>query len=238
MKKVLITGSSSGFGKGTAELFLKNDVPVVGIARQHKKFIHKSKLYEPIEADLSLIESLPKLITTILKEHPDIDVFISNAGYGDFQSIENFSANQIQNFLNLNLISHITLCRFIVSHMRYEKNGTIFFIGSESGLVGKKKGTLYSAAKFGLRGFCQALRDEVATSGIRVCLLNPGFVRTPFFESLNFEPKETETNAIEPEDIAKIILDLLHTRIGTNIDEVNLSPTTKSLNFKPNKKEI
>ena len=108
MKKVLITGSSSGIGKATAELFLKNDVPVVGIARQHKKFIHKSKLYEPIEADLSLIESLPKLITTILKEHPDIDIFISNAGYGDFQSIENFSANQIQNFLNLNLISHIT----------------------------------------------------------------------------------------------------------------------------------
>ena len=101
----------------------------------------------------------------------------------------------------------------------------------------KRKGHSILATKFGLRGFCQALRDEVATSGIRVCLLNPGFVRTPFFESLNFEPKETETNAIEPEDIAKIILDLLHTRIGTNIDEVNLSPTTKSLNFKPIKKE-
>ena len=66
MKKVLITGSSSGIGKAVAELFLKNAVPVVGIARQHKKFIHTSKLYTPIEADLSLIESLPELITTIL----------------------------------------------------------------------------------------------------------------------------------------------------------------------------
>ena len=237
MKKVLITGSSSGIGKATAELFLKNEVPVVGIARQHKKFIHTSKLYKPIEADLSLIESLPKLMTTILEEHPEIDIFISNAGYGDFQSIENFSANQIQNFLNLNLISHITLCRFIVSHMKSKKNGNIFFIGSESGLAGKKKGTLYSAAKFGLRGFCQALRDEVASSGVRVCLLNPGFVRTPFFENLNFEPHELERNAIEPTDIAKIIFDLLHTRIGTNIDEVNLSPTTKSINFKNKKND-
>jgi len=237
MKKVLITGSSSGIGKATAELFLKNEVPVVGIARQHKKFIHKSKLYKPIEADLSLIESLPKLMTTILEEHPEIDIFISNAGYGDFQSIENFSANQIQNFLNLNLVSHITLCRFIVSHMKSKKNGNIFFIGSESGLAGKKKGTLYSAAKFGLRGFCQALRDEVASSGVRVCLLNPGFVRTPFFENLNFEPHELERNAIEPTDIAKIIFDLLHTRIGTNIDEVNLSPTTKSINFKNKKND-
>ena len=237
MKKVLITGSSSGIGKATAELFLKNDIPVVGVARQHEKFSHKSELYMPITADLSKIERLPQLSNEILKNHPDIDIFVSNAGYGDFQPIENFSTKQIQNFLNVNLISHITLCRFMVSHMKYKKNGTIFFIGSESSLSGGKKGTLYSAAKFGLRGFCQALRDEVAASGIRVCLLNPGFVRTPFFESLNFEPKETETNAIEPEDIAKIIHDLLHTRIGTNIDEVNLSPTTKSLNFKPVKKD-
>ena len=148
-----------------------------------------------------------------------------------------FIDNLFQNFLNLNLVSHITLCRFIVSHMKSKKNGNIFFIGSESGLAGKKKGTLYSAAKFGLRGFCQALRDEVASSGVRVCLLNPGFVRTPFFENLNFEPHELERNAIEPTDIAKIIFDLLHTRIGTNIDEVNLSPTTKSINFKNKKND-
>tara|TARA_B100001093_G_C26506193_1_gene875501 strand:- start:412 stop:786 length:375 start_codon:yes stop_codon:yes gene_type:complete len=121
--------------------------------------------------------------------------------------------------------------------MKYKKNGDIFFIGSESGLSGKKKGTLYSAAKFGLRGFCQALRDEVANSGIRVCLLNPGFVRTPFFESLNFEPAEMENDAIEVADIAKIIFDILHTRVGTNIDEVNLSPSTRSINFKKIKKD-
>ena len=237
MRKVLITGSSSGIGRATTEIFLENHIPVVGIARQHEKFIPKSDLYTPITADLSHIENLPKLLKTILKNHPDIDIFVSNAGFGDFQPIENFSANQIQNFLNLNLISHVTLSRFIVSHMKYKKNGDIFFIGSESGLSGKKKGTLYSAAKFGLRGFCQALRDEVANTGIRVCLLNPGFVRTPFFESLNFEPAEMENDAIEVADIAKIIFDILHTRVGTNIDEVNLSPSTRSVNFKKIKKD-
>ncbi len=121
MKKVLITGSSSGIGRATAELFLKNDIPVVGVARQHEKFSHKSELYMPITADLSKIERLPQLSNEILKNHPDIDIFVSNAGYGDFQPIENFSTKQIQNFLNVNLISHITLCRFMVSHMKYKK---------------------------------------------------------------------------------------------------------------------
>ena len=232
MKKVLITGSSSGIGKAITEMFLEKNIPVLGIARQHQKFIHKSELYFPITADLSKIDDLPELTRDILKNHSDIDIFIGNAGFGDFKSIENFSAKQIQNFINLNLISHIILCRFLVSHMKRYKNGDIFFIGSESSLAGKKKATLYSAAKFGLRGFCQALRDEVGTSGVRVCLLNPGLVRTPFFKNLNFEPGKLKNSAIEPADIAKIIYNFLQTRAGTNIDEVNLSPLINSINFK------
>ena len=68
--------------------------------------------------------------------------------------------------------------------------GDIIIMGSESGVLGKKKSTLYSAAKFGLRGFSQALRDEVGSSDIRVCLINPGMVRSPFFDDLNFYPGE------------------------------------------------
>ena len=138
-----------------------------------------------------------------LKNHPDIDIFVSNAGYGDFQPIENFSTKQIQNFLNVNLISHITLCLFMVSHMKYKKMELFLLLAPNQAYQRKK--VLYSAAKFGLRGFCQALRDEVATSGIRVCLLNPGLLEHHFWE-LKFWTKETENNAIEPEDIAKIIM--------------------------------
>ena len=107
-------------------------------------------------------------------------------------------------------------------------------MGSEAALTGKKKGTLYSAAKFGLRGFAQALRDEVGTSGVGVSVINPGLVRTPFFDNLDFEPGDRENNAIAPEDIAKIVLELLGTRSGTIIDEINLSPGSHSINFKQN----
>ena len=63
-------------------------------------------------------------------------------------------------------------------------------------------------------------------------MINPGLVRTPFFDKLTFEPAAAFNNAIEPRDIARIIFDLQNTRIGTNIDEINLSPSVKSLNFK------
>ena len=167
-----------------------------------------------------------------LKENPDIDVFVSGAGYGDFKSLENFSSPQIETFINLNLVSHIILCRAIVAHMKSQGNGDIFILGSEAGVIGKKKATLYSAAKFGLRGFAQALRNEAGPAGVRVCLINPGMVRSPFFDTLGFEPDGLETNAIETEDIAKIVFDFLGTRQGTIIDEINLSPASKSFKFK------
>ena len=59
-------------------------------------------------------------------------------------------------------------------------------MGSESALEGKKMGSLYSAAKFGLRGFAQSVREECRNSDVRVSIVNPGLVRTPFFENLNF----------------------------------------------------
>ena len=87
-----------------------------------------------------------------------------------------------------------------------------------------------------MRGFAQALRNEAGPAGVRVCLINPGMVRSPFFDKLEFEPDGLETNAIETEDIAKIVFDFLGTRQGTIIDEINLSPASKSLKFKKSSK--
>lgn len=232
MKAALISGSSSGIGRAISEKLLDNGIKVIGLARDHSKFVPIGKDYVPIEIDLSKVKKLPELIKPILKQNPDIDIFVSSAGYGEFKSLENFSSPQIENFINLNLVSHIVLCRAIVAHMKSQGKGDIFILGSEAGVIGKKKATLYSAAKFGLRGFAQALRNEAGPAGVRVCLINPGMVRSPFFDALEFEPDGLETNAIETEDIAKIVFDFLGTRQGTIIDEINLSPASKSLKFK------
>ena len=230
-----MTGSSSGIGRAISQDLLSHGYKVIGLARDHKKFDPENKHYFPYEIDLTDFDRTVSLLKRILVNHEGINILVSNAGFGKFQSLENFSIKQIQSFLDLNLLSHILVCQFLVKHFKKKMGGDIIIMGSEAGVLGKKKSTLYSAAKFGLRGFSQALRDEASSSNIRVCLINPGMVRSPFFNNLNFYPGRNFENAIEPSDVAAAVMDILATRRGTIIDEINLSPAKKTIIF--NKKK-
>ena len=164
----VVTGSSSGIGKTTANRLLDAGFTVIGLARHHDQYTMKHARYHPRVVDLSDIENLDKIAVEISKNYPKISVVVCNAGFGDFRHLENFSHMQIQEFLNVNLVSHIVLCRHMVSGMKKLGQGDIIIVGSEAALMGKRKATLYSSAKFGMRGFAQSLRDEVGSSGLRV----------------------------------------------------------------------
>ena len=110
--------------------------------------------------------------------------------------------------------------------------GDIIFIGSEAGLLGAKNGSLYCAAKFGLRGFSEALSRDVTKKNIRVSIINPGMVRTDFFKNLNFEPGNDEENAISIKDVSSTVAYILSLSRSTIVDEVNLSPSKKAIKFK------
>ena len=101
-------------------------------------------------------------------------------------------------------------------------------MGSEAALTGTAQGSLYCAAKFALRGLAQALRAECARAGVRVTLVNPGMVQSPFFDELDFRPGPEPDNYILPEDVAEVIVQALTARDGTVLDEINLSPQKKS----------
>ena len=104
-------------------------------------------------------------------------------------------------------------------------------MGSEAALAGGKRGAVYSAAKFGLRGLAQALRQECAASGLRVSIINPGMVQTEFFNGLDFRPGEAPDNYILPDDVALAVQMILEARQGTVFDEINLSPQKKVIRF-------
>ncbi len=230
-RNILLTGSSSGVGRAITEVLIEEGAVIIGLARDHEKFGLKHQNYLPYTVDLSNTKVLPSILKKILSENKKIDGFISNAGYGQFGSLENFSTEQIESFIRMNLVSHMISTRIILPHLKRSKTGNIVFLGSESALDGSKKGSIYCAAKFGLRGFAQAVRAEAAEKNVRVSIINPGMVRTPFFKELDFAPGDKDENAIEPKDIAKIVCDILKTRDGTVIDEINLSPLKKVINF-------
>ena len=230
-RKVLVTGSSDGIGRSITLSLLKSGAKVIGLARNHSKFNPETKNYIKYKTDFSNEEILLNTIAKIINEHKDLDCLVSNAGFGKFGTLETFSTKEINDFIFTNLTSHMILTNKILPHLKKIRKGNIIFIGSESALKGGKNGSLYSAAKFGLRGFSQSIREESCSKNIHVSLINPGMVRTSFFNNLDFMPGEDKSNAIEPDDIGKIIIDILSTRNGSVIEEINLSPLKKVIKF-------
>ena len=202
-KIFLVTGASSGIGLAIAQQLLDDGHKVVGLSRRGSPLAH-SDFYTDCKIDLENPHKLEQALRTQL-EGLAFNGLVHSAGYGHFGSIEQFSVAQIDRAIRVNLTSAIVLCRFLVPALRKKKMGKLIFIGSESALTAGKKGTLYSAAKFGLRGFCQALRQDCASDGIQVSLINPGMVRTEFFDQQTFAPAKGETNAINASQVAKLV---------------------------------
>ena len=232
---IIVSGSSSGIGKSVSESLLKKGATVIGLSRTQRDFIPKSDRYRWYNCDISNLKKLSEVFKKVLADNPRIDGFVSNAGFGEFKGFESFSTNQTISYLHANLLSHMIMTRALLPLMKKQKKGKIIFIGSESALQGGQQGSIYSVAKFGLRGFSQALRDECAKSKVHISIVNPGMVRTDFFDDLSFSPGDDPSNAIEPEDVAEVVLSILKMREGTVIDEINLSPLNKVIKFKKDK---
>jgi len=230
-KCILVTGSSSGIGFSITKKLLNCGAKVIGIARNHSKFSIDHPNYVTYNVDMSNLNNLNKVMNKIIKENNEITGLISNAGYGEFGPLENFSIEQINSFISVNLTSHIVVTKLILPHLKKRKMGDIIFIGSEAGLLGSKNGSLYCSAKFGLRGFSQSIRHDTSTSNIRVCIINPGMVRTKFFKNLKFSPGNDVDNAINSDDIANAVINVIKLEQSTVVDEINLSPLKKVVKF-------
>ena len=226
---VLITGASSGIGLATSQLLLGQGYQVIGLSRRGHVAELEHDNFSAVALDLGDLEGLESKIGELL-ESRKVNCFVHAAGRGHFGSIEQFSITQIETSIRVNLTSAMVICRNLVPVFRRQGEGRLIFIGSESALRAGKKGALYSAAKYGLRGFCQSLREDSGSDGIQVSLVNPGMVRSPFFDDLSFEPGPDAANAIEVADVADVVWQIIQSSHDIVIDEVNLSPRVKSIN--------
>lgn len=229
-KTLIVTGASSGIGHATVVELLKHQANIIGIARNFEKVAELKKQIIHYQQDLGDLKASENLFKKIVKEQ-QIDGLIHCAGYGRFGSLEQFSSAQITRYLDDHLNSTLMLLRQLLPRFRNQLHSDIVIIGSESALKAGKKGVLYSTVKFALRGMAQALREDCAKDGIRVSLINPGMVQSPFFDTLNFRPGDQPGESISPQDVAQTILQVLMSSPNIVFDEINLSPRNTVIQF-------
>ncbi len=231
-RTVLVTGASSGIGAAIARKLVAEGHSVIGVARNFTSVAAVPGLFYPIETDLSELTALPGKLGELAKTFPALDTLVLCAGRGQFGSLEEFSYSQISALMELNFTGQAYVVRGLLPLLKRKIRGDLIFIGSEAALKGNRKGAIYCASKFALRGFAQALREECSKSGVRVSIINPGMVQTGFFDALNFAPGSAEGQYLVPEDIAELVSLILQLRATTVVDEINLSPLNRVIRFK------
>ena len=221
----LVTGVSSGIGFAIAQRLLKERHAVLGISRRQVEMGNPEiENFTSISLDLSDLSNLKTELPKLIEQYSQISSIVFCAGYGRFGNLEEFSFDQIQQMINMNLTGQIFLARAFLPQMKSKCYGNIVFISSESILSGGRRGAVYTASKSAIQGLAKSLRNECSPKGIHVGIVVPGMVKTDFYSDAEFTHGEDPENFIEPEDVANAVSLMLNSRFGTVIDEIRATP--------------
>lgn len=194
MKKIiLITGISSGFGKQTAMLLSEKGHIVYGTVRRNTV---SDTPVQYLTMDLTDLDSIKKTVSFVLEKEGRIDVLINNAGMHTGGPVETSPLENIELQMDTNFLGMVNITREILPVMRNQGGGKIINISSIGGLMGLPFQAFYSAGKFAIEGFSEALRMEVRQFNIRVILINPGDFHTN--NSANRRNFLTKTSTNDP----------------------------------------
>lgn len=241
---ILITGISSGFGLAMARQLLEDGHIIYGTVRrdvEHIEGIHY------LHADVRSDEDAKAAVAGVISEQGRIDVLINNAGMGIGGPIEFAPEDDIKLQMETNFLGQVHFTKAVLPHMRKARSGRIICFSSIGGVMGLPFQGFYSASKFAVEGFCEALQIEVNKFGIKVILIEPGDFATGFTaarkKSVSAEAAEAypgvnesvrsfendERSGLKPEYLAKKISRIVVTgrpkfryRIATFIQKLSL----------------
>ena len=215
---VLLTGATGGLGHAIARRLRAAGAELVLTGR-------RTEVLEPLAAETaarSLAVDLADAgaVARLAAECADVDVLVANAGLPGTGHLSSFSVEEIDRALAINLRAPMVLARVIGERMVARRSGHMVFMSSLAGKVGTPRSSVYSATKFGLRGFAQSLREDLRPSGVGVSAIFPGFVRDAgmFHETGTKLPPGVGT--VSPEAVADAVV----RAIERNRGEVDVAP--------------
>ena len=184
-KKVwFITGSNSGFGRSLTEAVLDKGDKVVATTRHPEEIEDLVQQYpdtvKAVPLDITKAEEISSAIDTALSTFGQIDVLVNNAGFGTLGAVEEISDEQVRNQFEVNCFGTLNLTKALLPHFRQRKSGHILNVSSVGGFTSFPGTGIYSATKFAIEGYSEALAKEIAPLGIKLTLVEPGAFRTDF----------------------------------------------------------
>ncbi len=199
---VLITGASSGFGEDAARLFAKEGCKVVLAARRLDRLQALAKEIQKeggeaiaIPVDVVDRDEIEMMVQSTIDHYGQIDILFNNAGFGRLDWLENLDpARDIETQMDVNLLGLTQVTRAVLPHMLAQKSGHIINMSSVAGWIAAPLYSIYSATKFGVRGFTDSLRREVAPFGIHVSGIYPGPAATEFGQHTGKNPAKKTFN--------------------------------------------
>jgi NAD(P)-dependent dehydrogenase (short-subunit alcohol dehydrogenase family) len=175
----LVTGASSGIGEATANRLAKAGYKVYGTSRRGAQAGQRT--FEMLPLDVTSEESVEAAVKEVLRLDGRIDLLVNNAGFGVAPAAaEESSLDQARAIFDTNFFGIIRMTRAVLPHMRRQGSGRIINIGSVLGFLPMPYMALYSATKHAVAGYSESLDHELRTMGIRVSVIEPAYIKTPF----------------------------------------------------------
>lgn len=200
MQKVaLVTGSSSGIGFESCIALAKDGYHTFASMRNIKKageieaIAKKENLpIDVIQLDVDNEESIVSAIKQVVSDGGRLDVLVNNAGYGQFGCTEDVSVDDFRKQFETNFFSIIRIIQEVSPIMRNQNSGIIVNISSVIGRMGLPGFSAYISTKYALEGLSECLRYELGQFGIKVTLIEPGAIKTNFFDSMKIQESKVD----------------------------------------------
>src|SRR5918912_828749 len=214
-KVAIVTGGTKGIGRAIAEALAREGMNVCISARIEDEVERTVAELDGLSergvagavCDVRDYDEVKALFEHTVAEFGGVDVLINNAGIGLFGRVEEMSPEDFRAVLETNLFGVFYCCHEAIPQMKKRGGGYIINISSLAGANAHPQMAAYNASKFGLNGFSEALMQEVRHDRIKVSYIMPGSVNTYFGDD---SPSSEKSWQLQPSDIARVVVDLLH----------------------------